>query len=218
MRRLLIGFLTLAVAAPMATQAMAQIQPGGQHQQDDQERLERERRNRQFADTPAPLRDRPNAGPCPFVRILYDAARYVEFDGGRQAYAAVGYTGEIEGVEADCTYREDDPIRIDMSILFHLGRGPQADGDQRTYRYWVAVTERNSAILAKQYFDLPVDFDGSDRTYVTEQINNLIIPRRDVSVSGSNFEVLVGFEVTPEMAEFNRAGARFRANAGAPQE
>ena len=77
--------------------------------------------------TPAPLRERPNAGPCPFVRILYDAARYVEFEGGQQSYAAVGYTGEIEGVEAECTYREADPISIDMNILFHLGRGPRAD-------------------------------------------------------------------------------------------
>ena len=35
------------------------------------------------------------------------------------------------------------------------------------------------------------------------------------NVSGSNFEVLVGFDVTPEMAAFNQAGKRFRANAGA---
>jgi hypothetical protein len=35
-------------------------------------------------------------------------------------------------------------------------------------------------------------------------------------VSGSNFEILVGFEVTPEMAEFNRLGKRFRVNAVAP--
>jgi len=28
--------------------------------------------------------------------------------------------------------------------------------------------------------------------------------------------VLVGFDVTPEMADFNRLGKRFHANAGAP--
>ena len=28
---------------------------------------------------------------------------------------------------------------------------------------------------------------------------------------------LIGFEVTPEMAEFNRSGSRFRVNAGASQ-
>ena len=44
----------------------------------------------------------------------------------------------------------------------------------------------------------------------------MVIPRKDISVSGSNFEVLIGFEVTPEMAEFNRTGSRFRVNAGQP--
>ena len=198
--------------------ALAQSRQDRQDEDARRRQEERQQRDDEFDLTPAPLRERPNAGPCPFVRILYDAARYVEFEGGQQSYAAVGYTGEIEGVEADCVYREADPIRIDMDILFQLGRGPQADSDRRTYRYWIAVTERNSAILAKQYFDLPVDFEGGDRTSVTEQIRGLTIPRRDISVSGSNFEVLIGFDVTPEMAEFNRLGARFRANAGAPGE
>ncbi len=213
MRRLLLGLFASAVAlSAFSAPAMAQTRG------DEREQESRDRRQEEFDLTPAPLRDRPNAGPCPFVRILYDAARYVEFEGGQQAYSAVGYTGEIEGVEAECVYREADPISIDMNILFHLGRGPQADGDQRTYRYWVAVTERNSAILAKQYFDLPVDFNGQDRVYVTEQINNLIIPRADIAVSGTNFEVLIGFDVTPEMATFNRNGARFRIDAGQPSE
>jgi hypothetical protein len=33
-------------------------------------------------------------------------------------------------------------------------------------------------------------------------------------VSGANFEVLVGFEVTPAMADFNRQGKRFHPNLG----
>ena len=34
------------------------------------------------------------------------------------------------------------------------------------------------------------------------------------ATSGSNFEVLIGFEVTPQMAAFNREGKRFRLNVG----
>ena len=102
-----------------------------------------------------------------------------------------------------------------MEILFALGRGPQATSNTKTYRYWVAVTDRNRGVLAKQYFDLPVTFpSGQDRALVTDKIENITIPRAKESVSGSNFEVLVGFDVTPEMAAFNRDGKRFRANAG----
>lgn len=161
----------------------------------------------------APLRSVANAGPCPFVKILYDAARFVELEGGRAASANVGYTGEIEGVTAGCSYQSDQPITVQMNVLFNLGRGPQAQGDQRTYRYWIAVTERNEAVLAKEYFDLPVNFQGQQTASVTEE-QTVVIPRATPETSGGNFEILIGFEVTPEMAEFNRTGSRFRMTAG----
>jgi len=163
----------------------------------------------------APLRERAAAGPCPYVKVLYDAARYVELTGDRVAAANVGYTGEIEGLVSDCGYMNDDPITVEMRVLFNLGRGPQAQGDGRTYRYWIAVTERNRAILAKEYFDLPVNFEGAQTTTVTQD-QTIVIPRATPTTSGEYFEILVGFDVTPEMAEFNRSGSRFRVNAGTP--
>lgn len=215
MRRALLSILALAVAASVAPIDGAWAQSQDRDRQQEQRQREREQREREWMLRPAPLRDRPNAGPCPLVKILYDAARYVEFAGGQQSSSAVGFTGEIEGLEAGCVYREADPIVVNFDLLFHLGRGPQAAGSQHTYRYWIAVTERNSAILAKEYFDLPVTFEpGQDRVRITQEIRGLTIPRRDVSISGSNFEILVGFDVTPEMAAFNRAGARFRIDAG----
>jgi hypothetical protein len=147
------------------------------------------------------------------VRILYDAARYVELADGRARAASVGYTGEIEGVNSDCTYRNADPIAIEVDLLFRLGKGPAAQGEGRNYRYWVAVTARDRAVLAKEYFDLPVTFDqGTDRTDVRQQ-QRIVIPRAEATTSGENFEILIGFDVTPEMAEFNRTGSRFCVDA-----
>ena len=212
MRRALTALAALSVAAAVLPVA-AQAQTTPRDRQSGQQ-AEPEQRSR----TPriAPLRRRANAGPCPYVKVLYDAARYVELADDRATIANVGYTGEIEGVSADCEYREADPIRLDMQILFDLGRGAQATDGRKTYRYWVAVSERNSAILAKEYFDLPVNFEGQRETSVREE-RTIVIPRADVSTSGSNFEILIGFDVTPQMAEFNRSGSRFRVNAGAPQ-
>jgi hypothetical protein len=102
-----------------------------------------------------------------------------------------------------------------MEILFELGKGPQAEGSSKTFRYWIAVTQRNEAIITKSYFDLPVKFDpGQDRAYATEDIAEITIPRASITTSGGNFEILVGFDVTPQMAAFNREGKRFRVNAG----
>lgn len=214
MRRVFTALAALSIAAsvlPVAAEAQTsqrQRERSGQQQQASGEDAAPSR-----APRIAPLRRRANAGPCPYVKILYDAARYVELESGRAAVANVGYTGEIEGISSDCEYREADPIRVDMDVLFNLGRGPQAAGEQRTYRYWIAVTERNNAILSKEYFDLPVNFEGQRTASVTEK-RTIVIPRAGIETSGSNFEILVGFDVTPEMAEFNRSGSRFRVNAG----
>ena len=214
MRRVFTALAALSIAAsvlPVAAEAQTsqrQRERSGQQQQASGEDAAPSR-----APRIAPLRRRANAGPCPYVKILYDAARYVELEGGRAAVANVGYTGEIEGISSDCEYREADPIRVDMDVLFNLGRGPQAAGEQRTYRYWIAVTERNNAILSKEYFDLPVNFEGQRTASVTEK-RTIVIPRAGIETSGSNFEILVGFDMTPEMAEFNRSGSRFRVNAG----
>lgn len=210
--------LATAALAAFAVLFSATLASAQQSSGPEQRQREREARDRAEEQRNAPrigrLRALPNAGPCPFVKILYDAARYVELDQGRAAASAVGFTGEIEGVTAGCAYRDDDPITVQTNILFNLGRGPQALDDQRTYRYWIAVTERNQAVLAKEYFDLPVNFDGQ-RTTSVEEGQTIVIPRAEATTSGGNFEILIGFDVTPEMAEFNRSGSRFRINAGA---
>ncbi len=213
MRRVLTAFAALSVAAmliPQSADAQSRGQRGQGQQQAQEEPQARPTRI-------APLSRRANAGPCPYVKVLYDAARYVELaDFSRPSVAGVGFTGEIEGVSADCVYREADPIRVDMNILFNLGKGAQASGDQRTYRYWVAVTERNTAVLAKEYFDLPVNFEGQTTASI-QQAQTIVIPRAEATTSGNNFEILVGFEITPEMADFNRSGSRFRVTAGQTQ-
>src|SRR6201999_216119 len=118
---------------------------------------------------------------------------------------------EIEGVRSTCQYKANEPIKIQAAIQFGLGRGPQAHGDSKDYRYWVAITTRNQAVIGKQYFDIVGEFKtGQDRITVVDTLKDIQIPRANATVNGQNFEVLIGFDVTPEMAEFNRLGKRFR--------
>ena len=219
MRRLLLAaaaFVAAATALP-ATHAYAQGRrdPEAEQRKADADAAKKRKQKEEWGDTQAPLPALRNSGPCPFVKTLYDAARYVEFKEAREASANVAYTGEIQGISAGCQYKNDQPIKVTMEMLFELGRGPQATGRQKTYRYWVAVTDRNREILAKETFDLPVTFgEGEDRIYLREKVAEITIPRAEATTSGANFEVLVGFEVTPEMAAFNREGKRFRLNVG----
>jgi hypothetical protein len=212
------AFLALAAFSAAMTLVGAMpthAQRQGEQDKQDQDDAKKRKRDEEWGSNAPALPQLRNAGPCPYVKVLYDAARYVEFKDNREASASVGYTGEIQGVSAACAYKDAQPIKVQMQVLFNLGRGPAATGSHKVYRYWVAVTHRNQGVIAKEYFDMPVSFPaGHDRVAITETLGNITIPRNDIKVSGANFEVLVGFDVTPEMAAFNRDGKRFRANAG----
>ena len=63
----------------------------------------------------APLPQLRNAGPCPYVKVLYDAGRYVEFNfAPSRQWAAYAFTGYREGMtelacappQIKCTARE----------------------------------------------------------------------------------------------------------------
>lgn len=206
----LTAFLALGLAYEPAFAQIGRNDP----EKEAQEMAKKKKRDEEWNQPAAPLPALRNAGPCPYVKVLYDAGRYHEFREDKEAAGELRYSGEIQGISAGCEYTDDEPIRMRMEVLFALGKGPQAPSDSKTYRYWVAVTDRNREVIAKEWFDVPVRFNGADRVSVRDELGTIIIPRAAVTTSGSNFEVLVGFEVTPQMAAFNREGKRFRVNAG----
>ena len=213
----LIGGFVLSTVPALAQYGGGRGGPGGQQQGGDDAAAHAQHDAEWGTPKQLELPGTKNAGPCPYVKTLYDAARYVELRGAREAVDAVGYTGEIEDLHSGCQYRGADPIKVGLQVLFEFGRGPAAEGSSKEYTYWVAVTDRNYAVLDKQYFTVKASFPhGVDRVTMTDNIDGIVIPRANSKVSGGNFEVLVGFDVTPEMVAFNQAGKRFLANSGAP--
>ena len=160
------------------------------------------------------LDTRPNQGPCPAAGSVYDAARLVRFADEAERFSNITFTGEIVDVRTFCRYVEDDPIVAQVEIDFAFGRGPAGTENRQTYEYFVAVTRTNRAVMDKEVFTVEADF-GRDGQLdgKTELINRITIPRADETISGANFEILVGFELTEEQLEFNRAGKRFRLDA-----
>jgi len=87
--------------------------------------------------------------------------------------------------------------------------------DSQIYEYFVAVTRKNIDVINKQTFPIQVTFPaGKDRVSVTERVDKIVIPRATEGTSGENFEIIVGFELTPEQRAFNADGKRFRVSAG----
>ena len=103
----------------------------------------------------------------------------------------------------------------DLEIEMDFGRGPAASGSSATYEYFIAVTRKNLAVIHKEVFPISVTFEpGEDRVKIIEKIDQISIPRASENTSGINFEIIVGFVVTPEQRAFNASGKRFRVSAG----
>lgn len=161
--------------------------------------------------------DDANPGPCPNALSLYDAHRYVEINGDSVAFENIGFTGEITNVVSFCRYTDNraTPIDVDLGIEMAFGRGPAAEGSEKTYNYFISVTRTDREIISRDVFPVTVRFaPGEDRVSVIQEFEGIQIPRATPTTSGGNFEIIIGFELTPEQIEFNRTGQRFRVTAG----
>ncbi|MFQ5563975.1 MAG: hypothetical protein ACE5FO_10455 [Parvularculaceae bacterium] len=147
-----------------------------------------------------------NPAPCPNILVLSDAARAVEFD-GEQTLEDVAYTAEITDVTLACRYFADKPIAAEVSVDLAFGRGPRAGSREHEYKYFVAVTRRDSEVIVKEEYTIPVKFDRDrDTARVREKIDKIIIPRASEKTSGTNFEIIVGLSLTADQVIFNRSG------------
>lgn len=156
--------------------------------------------------------EKKNIGPCPAALVLWDAARKVEIHGAEK-YDNVGFTAEVLGTRSFCKYSGKRPINADLNINMAFGRGPAAVGDTKEYKYFVAVVRKKLAVIDKKFFTVDVKFKaGQSIVRKTEHIGSIIIPRAKENTSGTNFEIIVGLDLTPEELKFARSGKRFRTN------
>jgi len=147
-----------------------------------------------------------NPGLCPNILVLEDASRLIDF-AGDETVENVAWSAEIQGVSLTCRYYGSEPIDASAKISIAFGKGPKAESNQHDFAYWIAVTRVNREVIEKKEFLVPVKFgDDENVESIRHEIEKIVIPRKDDTISGSNFEVVVGLVVTPKQAIFNRAG------------
>lgn len=156
--------------------------------------------------------EKPNIGPCPAALVLWDAARKVEIHGAEK-YDNIGYTAELLGTRSLCKYFGSKPLTADLKIYMAFGRGPAAEGNTKEYKYFISIVRKDLAVIDKQEFSVKVHFKkGQSIVRRTEKFKKIVIPRAKDNTSGSNFEIIVGWVLTPEELKFARSGKRFRIN------
>lgn len=154
---------------------------------------------------------RANPAPCPNVFVLDEAARFVDFRGAEPSLDTVAFSGEFDDVVTSCRYYADVPIEAELSLAFSIGRGPAAQEETVMVEYFVAVTRTNRDVIAKETYQVPVTFKrGQSVVSLTQEIDQIVIPRRSDQTSGVNFEIAVGFALTEEQFRWNRSGASLK--------
>ena len=151
------------------------------------------------------LFDREVKPPCPRVGILGDAATMTQFrSGAGRDLTDVEFEAEIIGFTGGCEFGDrNTKVVVTVNVEIVALRGPAAKGDSITVPFFVAITDRDERILARETFASKIDFpSGRRRAGVAEEMEQkipLAAGRRS-----SDVEILIGFQLGQAQLEYNR--------------
>jgi hypothetical protein len=142
--------------------------------------------------------------PCPRVGVLDEAQRVVRFaPGPGRDLTDVRFEAEIGVRAGSCAYtNKDRKVEVDIMVEIQAVRAPNA-GRSGEFEYFVAVTDRSQRILERQSFTLAIPFEADRRSAGALEEVSQVIPLKPGQF-GSEFEIIVGFALSPEELSYNR--------------
>ncbi len=148
---------------------------------------------------------------CPRVSVLPEGASLTKFlPGPGRDIIDIVYQVEISDILRSCEYDIDDDtkagtIEVELTFVIAAERGAADRRRLAAFQYFVAVTDRNKTVLNKNAFDASVTFPGNRGrlTWTDDRKVSLNIPVK-AGQSGSDFEIIAGFQMSREEMEFNR--------------
>jgi hypothetical protein len=145
------------------------------------------------------------APPCPKVAVLADASHLTVFrDGPGRDLTDVQYEADLGRITGECIYnRRSTNVKVDMKLVVAARRGPADRNRIADYVYFVAIVDSQSNVLARQEFASQVQFPPDQSQVVTLEELEQTIPL-EKNQPGSDFDVYVGFKLTPEQVQRNR--------------
>ena len=143
--------------------------------------------------------------PCPTIGVLDGADKITVFNGSGQDLTDVVVKAEISKAVTKCEYKTDDnTISVDIAFNGLAEMGPAATSREITLKGFLAVTRIDGTRVSKQLYDIPLTFDEKSRQIrFLKSIDETIVPYTE-RMNGSNYEFLVGFQVSKDQLEYNQ--------------
>lgn len=146
---------------------------------------------------------------CPQVKVVDELSSLSEFSdlSSPADYNLVSRVNLSESA-SNCTYDGQNAV-VDLKLVFDSkigakGRAKPGDTPTFSYPFFVAVTDENSNIKAKEVFAASVTYAAGEDQHTYYENLRQIIPVEN-GMEGSKFKVLVGFQLSPDQLRYNRA-------------
>ena len=140
---------------------------------------------------------------CPQTGILSDAADLTRFRPAGTDLTDMVVDGRITGLSGKCSLEDSTHLHTVISVSMDLTRGPAAKGRDAEVTYFVSVA-RGDQILDKRDYTVAVSFDrNSNQLRLTGDQIDFSLPV-NAKVKGSDYRILVGYQLTAEELAFNR--------------
>lgn len=147
---------------------------------------------------------------CPKIKIVNELSELSEFiDISDPSEYNLVSNVKLDLNESSCNYRGAN-VSVDLKLAFNSRLGPRGrltDKDKPffSYPFFVAVTNPQGNILAKEVFGASMTYKRGEETHIYfENLRQIIpIPNPD---KGRHYEILIGFQLTPTQLAYNRSG------------
>jgi hypothetical protein len=145
---------------------------------------------------------------CPDVRIVSDLNQVHQFNDGRQPDQQDSVSSIwMKDIKENCTIGSKN-ISIDMTLAFEGTIGPKGksrntDKPSFAYPYFVAITNNQGNIVAKEVFAVTLSYEnGQTHETKVEKVRQVIpVTSNDMK----NYKVLVGFQLSDDELAYNRS-------------
>lgn len=147
---------------------------------------------------------------CPVPAVLSDTATLTVFRAGTTPDLANElYSITISNAESDCRYTaRTGNVKSSLDLTFRATRAPSREAARYTVPYFVVVHE-GSKIFTKQVYSLSFSFaPGASVATINQSPDDIVVHVANGKLPW-NYQLLAGFQLTPEQVEYNKKKARY---------
>lgn len=143
---------------------------------------------------------------CPRIQIVDELSSFSEFTNGTNEKNLVSRVN-LHQVESSCSIQRKQ-VSLDLKLAFNGSLGPKAklrnnDKPFFSYPFFIAVTNQNGVILAKEVFAASMTYERDEDTHIYYENLRQLIPIGS-SDQAKSYTVMLGFQLTKEQLEYNR--------------